>query len=169
MKKFRGKYWGTVYREVEFEATDLADAQDIMDRFPCNEGDIQFKEINGVEECSDFEVAEPLNADVRDLPIEMGKHTVKVDALINVAAGLAWDSGFGTAYLDKFDVRTTPTRIEVYDWLNASFYFDAMQRDAVDSLLGMMGHIQAEVATAEIKKVAEEHGYHCMVLEVDAQ
>jgi len=115
MKKFRGKYWGTVYREVEFEATDLADAQDIMDGFPCNEGDIQFKEINGVEECSDFEVAEPLNADVRDLPIEMGKHTVKVDALINVAAGLAWDSGFGTAYLDKFDVRTTPTRIEVYD------------------------------------------------------
>ena len=170
LKKFRGKYWATVFIEVEFDAVDLADAEEIMDGYPENKADIQFREINGIEERSDFEVEEPLNADVRGLPIEMGKHTVKVDALINVAAGLQWDSGFGEAYLDRFDVRQTPTRIEVCDWLQKKpFYADSVQIEGVDKLLGMMGHIQAEVATAEIKQVAEEHGYHCMVLEVDAQ
>ena len=56
MLKFRGKYWATVYREVEFEATDERDADEMMDGFPCNERDIRFKEINGIEERSDYEV-----------------------------------------------------------------------------------------------------------------
>ena len=56
MLKFRGKYWATLFIEVEFQATDEVDADKIMDGYPGNDGDIQFKEVNGVEERSDYEV-----------------------------------------------------------------------------------------------------------------
>ena len=174
-QKFRGKYWATLFIEVEFEAADLEDAQEIMDGFPCNKSDIQFKETNGVEERSDFEVEpleaepEPLNADVRDLPITMGEHTVKVDALINVAAELDWDAPFGGFYLDRFDIHKTPLLSDIEAWLLDTGYNEIVNAEQANKLLGMMGHIQAEVATAEIKQVADEHGYHCMVLEVDAK
>ena len=64
LQKFRGKYWATVFVEVEFEAIDEIDADEMMDGYPGNDGDIRFKEINGVEERSDYEV-KPL-ADVED-------------------------------------------------------------------------------------------------------
>ena len=175
-QKFRGKYWATLFIEVEFEAADLEDAQEIMDGFPCNKGDIQFKETNGVEERSDFEVepvevepVEILNADVRDLPITMGEHTVRVGALINVAAGLPHDDSFGEFYLDRFEIGKKPSMAELTAWLVEQDLDTVVKTEQANKLLGMMGHIQAEVATAEIKKVADEHGYHCMVLEVDAK
>ena len=34
MKTYRGKYWATLYIEVEFQATDDADADEIMDGYP---------------------------------------------------------------------------------------------------------------------------------------
>ena len=110
-----------------------------------------------------------LNADLRDLPIEIAGHTVTVDALINVAVGLAWDMAFGAEYLNRFDLRQMPSLDELNEWL--STHADGEYAEMIDTehrqiLLDRMGRIQAEIATAEIKKMADEMGCHCMVLEV---
>ena len=113
-----------------------------------------------------------LNADLRYLPIEVAGHKVTVDALINVAVGLEWDMAFGVEYLNRFDLRETPTLNDLNEWL--SVHADGEYAKMIDTehrqiLLDRMGRIQAELVTAEIRQMADEKGFHCMVLEVNTK
>ena len=170
MKTYRGKYWATLFIEVEFEATDLKDANDIMDRYPCNKGDIQFKEVNGIEERSEYEVTEAppiLNAEVRDLKIEIGGHTATIAELINVAAGLECDLAFGTEYLNRFPIDKKPSADELAMWIDETGdYGDFIDADQQRSLLDLMGRIQSEVVIAKLKQAAESMGVAVMDIEV---
>ena len=115
---------------------------------------------------------EILNVDVRELPITIGEHTVTVAQLINVAVGLDCDMAFGTEYLNRFDIRRTPTASEVLAWINEPLYAeyaDMIEAEAVDQLVDLLGKIQAEIAVAEIKAKAESMGFAVSVIEVDAR
>ena len=110
-----------------------------------------------------------LNADLRELPIEIAGHTVTVDVLINVAAGLEHDLAFGAEYMNHFDVRSNPPLDELDQWLSTyadGEYGEMIRPQHRSVFLDRMGNVQAEVATAEIKAMAEKMGFHCMVLEV---
>ena len=110
-----------------------------------------------------------LNADLRELPIEIGGHTVSVAMLVNVAAGLEYDLAFGAEYMNRFDVRSNPTLDELNEWLSTHAdgeYGEMIHPDQRAIFLDRMGNVQAEIATAEIKAMADKMGFHCMVLEV---
>ena len=113
-----------------------------------------------------------LNADIRDLPIEIGGHKVSVAMLINVAAGLEYDLAFGAEYMNQFDVKSNPSLDELNEWLSTyadGEYGEMILPEQRPVFLDRMGKVQAEVATAEIKQMADEMGFHCMVLEVGAK
>ncbi len=113
-----------------------------------------------------------LNADVRELPITIGEHTVTVAELVNVAVGLDSDMAFGTEYLNRFDIRQTPTVDDVCAWINEPLYAeytDMIDKQAVGSLIDLLGKIQAEIAVAEIRAKAESMGFAVSVIEVPFQ
>lgn len=169
MKTYRGKYWATLYIEVEFQATDDADADEIMDGFPCNKAEIQFKEINGVEERSDYEVAEAeiLNADVRDLTITLGGQSATIAELINVAAGLECDLAFGSEYLNRFPMDSIPQVNEFVDWLESTGdYADWFSPENTKQLYSLLPRILNEIVIAKVKAKAESMGIAVTEIEV---
>ena len=113
-------------------------------------------------------MSERLNAEAREVPITLGEHTTTIAELINVAAGLEYNMGFGDAYLDRFPIEKTPSPREICDWLEGTEYALMVDTEEVKSLLGLMGKIRAELATAQIKAKADELGFNMMVLEVPA-
>lgn len=110
-----------------------------------------------------------LNAEVRDLQIHLSGHTVTVDALINVAVGLQWDLGFGTEYLNRFEIMQTPTADDVLAWINEPLYAEyaeMIRPDSVNALIGLLPRIQFEVSIAQIRRECEAMGVAVMEIEV---
>ena len=112
------------------------------------------------------EAKQVLKAEVRQMQITIGEHTVTVAELINVTVGLDCDMAFGTEYLNRFDIMEMPSPREVYDWLSETEYALMIDTEEVKKLLGFLGRLQFEVSVARIRAKAESMGFAVMEIEV---